>query len=198
MRLLVKICGLKEEPAVTSAIDAGADALGFVFYDKSVRDVSPANAAALARSIPDNIQRVAVMLHPSTELWQDVLNTFAPDVLQTDAEDFARLDVPPSVERWPVFREGRSEPDTTGTYIYEGAKSGKGETVNWSRAARIAKRGRMILAGGLGAHNVAAALTTVRPYGVDISSALESAPGQKDPQLIKAFIDAVRTAEKEL
>jgi phosphoribosylanthranilate isomerase len=82
--------------------------------------------------------------------------------------------------------------------LYEGAKSGQGETVDWSRAAKIAERGNMILAGGLGPDNVADAIRAVRPWGVDVSSGVESAPGQKDPRLIQAFITAARAAEKEL
>ena len=143
------------------------------------------------------------MLHPTNEEWQAVLRDFSPDVLQTDAEDFAGLDVPDTVECWPVYREGNKVTGTfrvsqkvTGTYLYEGAKSGQGETVDWSRAAEIAQRGNMILAGGLGAHNVAEAIATVRPFGVDVSSAVESAPGEKDPQMIREFVTAARAAEK--
>ena len=137
------------------------------------------------------------MLHPTNDEWQAVLREFAPDVLQTDAEDFASLDVPDSVERWPVHREGGTPP-TDGTYVYEGPKSGQGETVDWSRAAEVAKQGSMILAGGLGAANVAEAIATVRPFGVDVSSAVESSPGQKDATLINEFTRAARAAEKDL
>ena len=83
-------------------------------------------------------------------------------------------------------------------FLYEGAKSGQGEAVDWSRAAEIARRGDMILAGGLGPDNVSAAIAIVRPFGVDVSSAVESAPGVKDPELIEAFIQAARAAEKDL
>jgi phosphoribosylanthranilate isomerase len=79
-------------------------------------------------------------------------------------------------------------------FVYEGRNSGKGETIDWNLAAQLARRGRMILAGGLDAGNVGAALARVRPFGVDVSSAVESAPGRKDPQKIKDFINAVRTA----
>jgi len=123
---------------------------------------------------------------------------FAPDVLQTDADDFATLDVPDSVERWPVFREGQALPMIETTYVYEGAMSGRGETVDWSAAARLATHGRMILAGGLGPDNVAAAITAVRPVGVDVSSGVETAPGMKDPRLINDFINAARAAERSL
>jgi len=80
-------------------------------------------------------------------------------------------------------------------YVYEGASSGMGETVDWSRAADVATNGKMILAGGLAVGNVAAAIRTVRPFGVDVSSAVESAPGHKDDELIRQFIGAVRRGE---
>jgi phosphoribosylanthranilate isomerase len=195
--ILVKICGLKNSEHVRAAIDAGVDAVGFVFA-ASVRRVTLAEAATISVNVPPHIKRVAVMLHPTNDEWQDVLKGFAPDVLQTDAEDFALLDVPDSVECWPVYREGKSQPDTSNTYVYEGRKSGQGETVDWSRAAAIACEGNMILAGGLAAGNVAEAITTVRPYGVDVSSAVESAPGQKDIRLINEFVSAAKAAEKNL
>jgi len=145
------------------------------------------------------------MLHPSNEEWQAVLRDFAPDVLQTDATDFESLDVPTSVECWPVYREGntvtdtfRVDPKVSVTYLYEGARSGSGETVDWSRAAELARSGHMILAGGLSVGNVAEAIAIVRPFGVDVSSAVESAPGEKDSQLIRDFIRAAKAAEKNL
>jgi phosphoribosylanthranilate isomerase len=97
-----------------------------------------------------------------------------------------------------VLREGFAEIATKGLYVYEGARSGCGEKVDWARAAEIARRGRMILAGGLAEDNVRAAVHTVRPWGVDVSSGVESLPGYKDHDLIKRFIGAVRAAEKEL
>lgn len=197
MNTLVKICGLRTAEDVQAAVDAGADAVGFVFAD-SVRKVSPSIAAAISRSVPDTVTRVAVMLHPSNDEWQAVLRDFRPDVLQTDAADFNNLEVPAAIERWPVFREGGDLPATEGTYLYEGRKSGRGETVDWSIAARIARGGQMVLAGGLNVDNVGQAITTVRPFGVDVSSAVETTPGRKDVGLIRKFIKAARAAENGL
>ncbi len=197
MSVFVKICGLRDPEHVHAAIDAGADAVGFVFAE-SVRRVTPAEAMAISAHVPPHIKRVAVMLHPTNDEWQEVLSGFTPDVLQTDAEDFASLDVPESIERWPVFREGKGQPEARNTYVYEGKVSGQGETVDWLRAATIACDGNMILAGGLAAGNVAAAIATVRPYGVDVSSAVESASGQKDARMIDEFVSAAKAAEKNL
>ncbi len=198
MSLLVKICGLRTSGDVDAAVAAGANAVGFVFAE-SARRVTPEQAADAASALPDAVLRVAVMKHPSNAEWQSVLEGFAPDVLQTDAEDYAALDVPDSVRRWPVYREGKVV-DTDGLpreFLYEGTTSGAGKTVDWSRAGVLAKgTGRMILAGGLSAANVAEAIETVRPWGVDTSSGVEREPGQKDPAKIRQFIDAARAAEQ--
>jgi phosphoribosylanthranilate isomerase len=197
MSLIIKICGLKDVRHVAAAVEAGADAIGFVFA-QSVRRVTPELATAISSGVPRHIKKVAVMLHPDNDEWLNVLEKFSPDVLQTDAEDYSTLAVPESVERWPVYREGGAEPDARSTFVFEGSKSGQGETVDWTRAAMMAADSHMILAGGLSADNVGDAVATVRPTGVDVSSAVESAPGQKSNQLIQEFISAVRAAEKNL
>ncbi len=197
MSVMVKICGLQTATEVEAAVNAGADAVGFVFA-KSVRQVSAKDAAELSALVPAHVKRVAVMLHPSDDDLQTVLGEFMPDVLQTDAGDFDELNVPDNLECWPVFREGDEPASCASSYVYEGKKSGAGQTVDWSKASRIAETGQMILAGGLAAKNVGEAVATVRPFGVDVSSAVESSPGVKDPELIREFIAAVRVAEKQL
>ena len=199
MTMLVKICGLQDAADVSAAVEAGADAVGFVFAE-SVRRITPAQARAAARDAPPGIRRVAVMRHPSGDELQSVLDGFEPDVLQTDAEDYAHLTIPDRLERWPVYRQGRLrvEEDLPDTFVYEGADSGTGETVDWTRAAEIAEHGNMILAGGLAEDNVAEALRIVRPWGVDVSSGVESLPGCKDHELIQRFVGAVRAAERDL
>ncbi|MFT5501116.1 MAG: phosphoribosylanthranilate isomerase [Woeseiaceae bacterium] len=194
---MIKICGMTDINAVRSAVDAGADAIGFVFAP-SVRRVTPQQASDMTAQVPGHVRKVAVMLHPTPEEWQRVFEEFGPDVLQTDAEDFANLQVADSIERWPVLREGgiASNDELPDTYLYEGKDSGTGQTVNWQLAAGLARRGRMILAGGLSAANVGRAIRDVQPFGVDVSSAVESQPGQKDEAKIRAFIDAARKSER--
>ena len=192
MTPFVKICGLRQAAAVDAAVAAGADAVGFVFAP-SVRRVSAREAADAARRVPRQVLRVAVMLHPTPEEWREVETILRPDVLQTDAADFDYLDVPPCIERWPVLRQGSPMPEALpDTFVYEGAASGRGERVDWRTAAALAKRGRMVLAGGLNAGNVARALAEVAPWGIDVSSSLESAPGIKDPSLIQTFLAAAK------
>jgi phosphoribosylanthranilate isomerase len=197
MSVFVKVCGLREKQHVADAVEAGAGAVGFVFAE-SRRKITPGIARSISDIVPRHVKRVAVMMHPTEDDWLAVLEQFEPDVLQTDVEDLDGLDIPAHVECWPVYREGKTRPDTIATYVYEGLKSGQGETVDWSAAAALARRGRMVLAGGLGPDNVAAAIRTVRPFGVDASSALESSPGQKDSTLIREFISAANAAEKNL
>jgi len=194
--VLVKICGLSDGHTVSSAIDAGADAVGFVFA-KSVRRVSVEHAMEITRYVPREVLRVAVMQHPTQEEWQAVAEGFQPDVLQTDAGDFEYLEVASEVIRWPVLREGNlpASENMPDTFVYEGMKSGQGQTVDWQAAGAYALRGKMILAGGLGAHNVAEAIRQVRPFGVDVSSAVETSPGKKDAGKIAAFIAAAKSSE---
>ncbi len=193
MSCLVKICGLRHGATVDAAVQAGADAVGFVFA-KSVRQVTARHAAFIATNVPEHVLRVAVMLHPTADEWDEVLTIFCPDVLQTDVKDFRELDVPHEVARWPVIREGSvaGNGDLPHTFVYEGKTSGLGETVDWSVAASLAETNQLILAGGLNRDNGAEAIRQVGPYGVDVSSALETSPGEKDPDLIRAFIDSVR------
>jgi len=195
MTTLIKICGMTDIAAVEVAVDAGADAVGFVFAE-SVRRVSVRHALEMSEYVPLQTKRVAVMLHPTADEWREVKDIFQPDALQTDLADFDYLDVPAEIEKWPVLREGAmpagdSLPEM---FVYEGKASGSGDTVDWQLAAQLAKRGRMILAGGLSTENVTAAIGQVAPFGIDVSSGVESAPGKKDTAKINAFIDAVRAA----
>jgi len=198
LSVFVKICGLRDAHTVAAAVEAGADAVGFVFAE-SPRRVSVEQARLAAAAVPGRVRRVAVMRHPSPELWAEVRDGFRPDVLQTDAGDLARLAVPANMTTWPVIRQGS---DATAkalpaVFVYEGVLSGTGETVDWERAAQHAANGRMILAGGLDPDNVSVAIRRVRPWGVDVSSGVESARGQKDVHRIRQFISAARAAEND-
>lgn len=205
----IKICGLSDEAAVEAALQADVDAIGFVFA-ASPRQVSPARAKELCQVVPARVARVAVTHHPSLDLLKEILEVFDPDCLQSDAEDFKELEVRRGPHLVPVYREGVSDPGLFANsrvreralfgpdFVYEGAVSGQGQTVDWEHAAQLVRRGRMLLAGGLNADNVAEAILKVRPWGVDVSSGVESQPGKKDAHRIAAFVAAVRAAEKQL
>lgn len=193
--MFVKICGLTDENAVEAAVDAGADAIGFVFAE-SVREISPERARALCQGVPKDILRVAVMRHPDGGRFAEVVDVFAPDWIQTDAADFEDLPQTASL-RLPVYRENetRGMTDFPERLLFEGRISGSGETADWDEAARIAGRTELILAGGLHIDNVGAAISQVRPFGVDVSSGVEHQRGRKDPAKIREFVARVRAEE---
>lgn len=193
----VKICGMNDSRAVEAALAAGADAIGFVFA-RSVRSVTPEQAADLARPARGRVLCVAVTQHPSSQLVEHILEIFRPDVLQTDREDFGRIRLPAGVEGWPVLR-GRPPAEFVATLngqraLFEGPRSGSGAVADWSAATELAGRCSLILAGGLSPANVEQAIDAVHPYGVDVSSGVEEAPGRKNPELIDSFVACARAA----
>jgi phosphoribosylanthranilate isomerase len=193
MRPWIKVCGLTTADAVAAAVHAGADAVGFVFHAASPRNVTPADALRLASDVPRDVLRVAVTLHPSQELVDEIAAVFRPDALQSDAEDFERLRLPWGMASLPVLRSGGPYPaEWPERFLYEGARSGAGTTADWDEARALAMRGDLVLAGGLRPENVAAAIERVRPFGVDVSSGVESAPGRKDAARIREFVAAAR------
>ena len=194
----VKICGMNDSQAVQAALSAGADALGFVFA-KSVRQVTPVQARELARPARGRALCVAVTLHPAPELVEEILDVFAPDVLQTDLLDLAGIELPDHVVAWPVLRgtpAGEALPalGPAQRVLFEGPRSGTGMVADWSAARDLAQRLPLILAGGLSPDNVAEAIAGVQPFGVDVSSGVEAAPGRKDPVLINSFVSRARAA----
>lgn len=191
-RLWVKVCGLTTEEGIAAAVAADVDAIGFIFAP-SKRQVTPQRAAELARDVPAHIKRVAVMLHPAQSLFDAVWNELRPDMLQTDFEDLATLRVDSECSVMPVLRTGREQPAALPSRILvEGPLSGAGQTADWQVAATLARRHELVLAGGLSPDNVAAAVRIVNPFGVDVSSGVESAPGVKDPAKIRRFVSAAR------
>lgn len=201
MRIFVKICGLRTPEMVRWAVEAGADAVGFVLAE-SPRRVTTGEAAALAALVPPGILRVAVLRHPAPAEWQAVVEQVRPDWIQTDAADLAGLPKPPGVGILPVYRDvpglDSGPLAREDRALFEAAASGVGLSPDWDRARQLAGLTRLVLAGGLDPGNVAEAIRRVRPWGVDVSSGVESARGIKDPARIRAFIAAVRGAEQEL
>jgi len=176
-------------------MEAQVDAIGFVFAS-SVRKLTPGVAATLARPARGRVRCVAVMQHPTQAAVDEVLRTFAPDLLQSDAGDFARLRLPAALETLAVVREGAELPvPLPARILFEGPASGRGRVSDWSLAAALASRTELVLAGGLSEANVAAAIAQVHPFGVDVSSGVEASPGVKSPAAIARFVAAVRAAD---
>jgi phosphoribosylanthranilate isomerase len=200
--MFVKICGVTTERAVEAAAEAGADAVGFVFAE-SMRRVTAERARRLAAALPAGVLRVAVLRHPTAEETARVLGELAPDWVQTDAEDFAGLRLPEGCTALPVYRDGDSAFAAGGAsrpvarLLFEGRASGRGERADWQAARRLAAQAQLILAGGLDPSNVADAIREVRPWGVDVSTGVEFAPGDKDPAKIKEFVLRAKAAAEE-
>jgi phosphoribosylanthranilate isomerase len=193
VEIWVKICGLTSRDAVEAAVAAGADAVGFVFAP-SKRQVTAALATQLARSLPPQVVRVAVMLHPTQSQLDEVWSAFRPEILQTDAEDLQTLRVPSGMAVIPVVRAVGPALAGHPLILFEGPVSGVGSTSDWQSAAQLARTTQLVLAGGLNATNVADAIAAVRPFGVDVSSGVELSPGVKDPAKIHEFVRRARAA----
>ena len=190
----IKICGMTTAAAVAAALEAHVEAIGFVFA-RSVRELVPESAAALARPARGRVRCVAVTRHPTQAAVDEIVRVLAPDLLQSDAEDLARLRLPASLETLPVVRDTGVLPlPLPGRMLFEGPTSGGGAVSDWSVAAGLARRTQLVLAGGLNALNVAAAIAQVQPFGVDVSSGVEEQPGVKSPAAIMSFVEAVRGA----
>jgi phosphoribosylanthranilate isomerase len=206
-RVRVKICGITSPDDGLMAARAGADAVGLVFWPRSPRNVDLAAARAIARALPAFVLRVGVFVDPTAETIAQAVDAAGLDLLQLHGGE-----PPEAFDGLPrrgvkAIRIGPGF-DATHALRYEGraagllldtqsasAPGGTGETFDWSIAGALRPRvSYLVLAGGLTAANVAGAIAAVRPDAVDVSSGVESVPGRKDPEKVRAFIDAVRRA----
>jgi phosphoribosylanthranilate isomerase len=193
--LWIKICGMMTVQAIEAASEAGAQAVGFVFYEASPRNLSLEAAAALQAPVPAGVDRVAVFLHPAQALVDAVIERLRPDWIQADHADLRALTLPAQQQVLPVLRSGAPWPQPLpARVLVESARSGMGEPADWESAAGLASETELVLAGGLSASNVGEAVRRVRPFGVDVSSGVELRRGVKDPGLIREFIETARLA----
>lgn len=191
MSIWIKICGMTTPEAVEAALEAGVDAIGFVFA-QSVRQVTPAKAATLAATARGRVLCVAVTRHPTQQAVDEIVAVFKPDLLQTDATDLTGLRLPSQLAVLPVYRAPDGQP-LPARLLFEGPASGSGQLSDWSTASRLARQTELILAGGLTATNVAEAIGEVHPFGVDVSSGVEERPGIKSQAAIARFVSAARS-----
>lgn len=190
----IKICGMTTAAAVEAALEARVDAIGFVFAP-SVRELTPQVARTLAAPARGRLRCVAVTHHPTQRAVDEIVREFAPDLLQSDAEDRATLRLPATLEYLAVLREGSPLPASLPPRIlFEGPTSGRGAVSDWSAARALAQRTQLVLAGGLSAANIADAIACAQPFGVDVSSGVEERPGVKSPAAIVSFVIAARAA----
>ncbi|MEJ2684813.1 MAG: phosphoribosylanthranilate isomerase [Candidatus Sulfobium sp.] len=200
----VKICGITNLEDAEAAVDFGADALGFVFFEDSPRFVPPETAAAIIRSLPSFVASVGVFVNERRENIESVLSSTGIDVIQLHGEEtpemcmFSRRVVKAirvkSLESLAPLEEFRNLVSAflLDTYAPD-ALGGTGRIFNWDVALEAKQFGRVILAGGLTPDNVAAAVGRVGPYAVDVSSGVELRKGKKDHEKMKRFIGRAKT-----
>jgi phosphoribosylanthranilate isomerase len=205
MSTRVKICGITNLADAQAAVEAGADALGFNFYEKSPRFVSLKTASEISRQLPPFVMRVGVFVNTPADFVLRAISKCHLTLLQFHGDeppDFCtqfglmsmkafRIRDAESLEEIPEYQ--------TDAYLLDAfsstAPGGTGEQFNWELAVQAQKFGKPIfLAGGLTPDNVAAAVAKAKPFAVDVSSGVESAPGKKDAAKIRAFITAARSA----
>jgi phosphoribosylanthranilate isomerase len=199
----IKVCGMTSLEDTLLAVEAGADAVGFIFYKKSPRCVAMKTVRDIIGQLPPFVETVGVFVDEAEDKVNRTAEFCGLDVVQLHGSESASYckkirgkvikavrvkdaDSLKGLDRFPVkgfLLDTFSEQQHGGT----------GRTFDWNLVHRAKKFGPVILAGGLGPRNVREAIRRVRPYGVDACSGVECAPGRKDPEKIKAFIKAVRT-----
>ncbi len=210
MRVRVKICGITRREDALRAVELGVDALGFVFWPKSPRAITPDQAAEITAALPPFVTRVGVFVDPPLDQIQKIVETVGLDAVQlhgSESPEFCaavrwarvikafRIRDRASLETLPHYRTSAWLLDA----FHEAAPGGTGRRFDWTLAQEAVALGRpVILAGGLTPENISEAILQVRPYGVDVSSGVEEAPGRKDPERMARFLAAVRTAEEQL
>jgi phosphoribosylanthranilate isomerase len=205
MSLKVKICGITSVADALAAVEAGADMLSFVFYEQSPRHVKLSAAAEIAKQVPPFVMKVGVFVNAAAADVSKAIAACGLNLLQFHGDETPEYCLQFGVMSMKAFRirdvDSLKELPKfpTDAWLLDAyspeACGGTGEKFNWDLAIEAKKFGRPIfLAGGLTPENVAEAVRRVRPFAVDVSSGVESAPGKKDHSQVKAFIAAARTA----
>jgi phosphoribosylanthranilate isomerase len=201
----VKICGITNLADAEMAIAAGADMLGFVFYEKSPRYLTLAAAAEITRHLPLHVLRVGLFVNAPENFVFQAMHTCGLNLLQFHGEESPEFCTQFGLMTIKAFRirDEASLADipqyATDAYLLDayvqGALGGTGHRFNWDLAVAAQKFGKpLFLAGGLTPDNVAAAIVKVRPFAVDVSSGVEEKPGKKDPAKVRAFIKHAQEA----
>jgi phosphoribosylanthranilate isomerase len=209
--ILVKICGITNWPDAKAACDAGANMLGFNFYERSLRRVSTVEAATMRAKLPSGVQAVGLFVNakPAEIHSLNAFVRFAAAQLHGDETPAIVSEVSRTVPVIKAFRVAADFPLSTldkyhdaFAFLLDGSRAGQfggtGASADWNVARRAVAAHRIMLAGGLTPENVAAAIRSVHPYAVDVASGVESKPGKKDHSRLKEFIDEVRRAEEQL
>jgi phosphoribosylanthranilate isomerase len=202
----VKICGITSHEDAQAAVDAGADALGFIFVNGTPRYIEPEAAAAIIVQMPPFVTTVGVFVDRTPEEIERIIDVSGCGLAQLHGHESpdacGRLGVPfikairvqgePDLEALRIYPQARAF--LLDTYVV-GQPGGTGRTFPWEIAAKAARQTRIILSGGLTPDNVALAVTQVRPYALDVSSGVEASPGRKDHHGVREFIEQARRAD---
>jgi phosphoribosylanthranilate isomerase len=209
-RVCVKICGVTNLADAKAAVDLGADALGFNFYEKSVRNISPAAAYKIIRALPEKIEAAGVFVNWSPEAVIALARAVELDTVQLHGDEPAAtaravakfFNVMKAMRVGKDFRLAQLKrfESSASAFLFDAAQrgvyGGTGHRTDWTIARRAAKSHRIILAGGLTPENVAEAILYVRPYAVDVASGIESAPGKKSRTKLAHFFSEVSRANR--
>ena len=208
MSTRVKICGITNLADAQAAIEAGADALGFIFYEKSPRHMTISAVAKISKQLPPFVLRVGVFVNAPEELVTRAIGECGLSLLQFHGDEPPEFCTRFGLMSMKAFRIRDAESlkelpkYPTEAWLLDAYSAenlgGTGEKFNWDLAVEAQKFGKPVfLAGGLTPENVAAAVRKVQPFGVDVSSGVESSPGKKDHAKIREFIANVRQAEQK-
>jgi phosphoribosylanthranilate isomerase len=218
----VKICGTTNLEDALVAVDAGADAVGFVFYEKSPRCVSVETAREIVKKLPAGVEKVGVFVGASGAVevalasgvdamqWYLVVDS-NPAPLEPHPPEFRKLRqycaIPYSTFLKSKFPDAKSAaiPGLIDAFFIDSGNAqslgGTGTAFNWNEAASVlrafAQRTPVVIAGGLKPDNVGEAISILRPWGVDVVSGVEASPGKKDPEKVRAFVRTVREIDRK-
>jgi phosphoribosylanthranilate isomerase len=201
--MLVKVCGITRVSDARQAVEEGVDALGFVFWSKSPRFIAPERAAEIVSTLPARVLAVGVFVNESVDGIADVVARSGVGTVQLHGDE------PPAYAAalaWPLWRAVTVDDAEEAARVWPAEtmllvdasdrerRGGTGTVVDWPRAATIARMRRVVLAGGLTPENVGDAIRVVQPYGVDVSSGVEEAPGVKNSDKVARFLARARSA----
>jgi phosphoribosylanthranilate isomerase len=205
--VFLKVCGITRESDAQHAVRHGADAIGFVFWPDSPRFVGTEAAAAIVARLPANVRSIGVFVNEEPVLVREIAGRVGLHAVQLHGDETpayaAALDLPVmrAVTLATIDRARGEWPEQT-MFLLDAAdpvqRGGTGRRVDWNRAARAINGARVVLAGGLTPDNVAEAIATVRPFGVDVSSGVEQEPGMKDVDKVSRFLERARAAFEAL
>jgi phosphoribosylanthranilate isomerase len=197
----VKICGVTSVADARQAALAGADAIGLNFYRRSKRCVSVATARAIVEALPPLVWAVGVFVDEPLASLRRIAREVGLHALQLHGHEPAAFAARLALPTFKALHVAQAPPDASGfervqALVLDAAQpgfGGGGLAFDWKLARAIARQRPVLLAGGLTPKNVAAAIRAVRPWGVDVASGVEAAPGIKDPRKVAAFIRAARS-----